>query len=147
MVKLNVLGQRLKSLRDDMKNENSKFTQSFIANLIGVARTTYTAYENGTKQPPMETVNKIADVFGVTTDYLYGRTDSKQPEFSSNEKKDIAKQMEKIRKDLESQDGLSFYGEPLSEEALESLMESMEYVVKQTKKINRKYIPKKYRDK
>lgn len=147
MVKLNVLGQRLKSLRDDMKNENSKFTQSFIANLIGVARTTYTAYENGTKQPPMETVNKIADVFGVTTDYLYGRTDSKQPEFSSNEKKDIAKQMEEIRKDLESQDGLSFYGEPLSEEALESLMESMEYVVKQTKKINRKYIPKKYRDK
>lgn len=147
MVKLNVLGQRLKSLRDDMKNENSKFTQSFIANLIGVARTTYTAYENGTKQPPMETVNKIADVFGVTTDYLYGRTDSKQPDFSSNEKKDIAKQMEKIRKDLESQDGLSFYGEPLSEEALESLMESMEYVVKQTKKINRKYIPKKYRDK
>ncbi len=147
MVELNVLGQRLKSLRDDMKNENSKFTQSFIANLIGVARTTYTAYENGTKQPPMETVNKIADVFGVTTDYLYGRTDSKQPEFSSNEKKDIAKQMEKIRKDLESQDGLSFYGEPLSEEALESLMESMEYVVKQTKKINRKYIPKKYRDK
>ncbi|NRG47591.1 helix-turn-helix domain-containing protein [Bacillus sp. CRN 9] len=144
---MNVLGQRLKSLRDDMKNENSKFTQSFIANLIGVARTTYTAYENGTKQPPMETVNKIADVFGVTTDYLYGRTDSKQPEFSSNEKKDIAKQMEKIRKDLESQDGLSFYGEPLSEEALESLMESMEYVVKQTKKINRKYIPKKYRDK
>lgn len=147
MVELNVLGQRLRSLRDDMKNENSKFTQSFIANLIGVARTTYTAYENGTKQPPMETVNKIADVFGVTTDYLYGRTDSKQPEFSSNEKKDIAKQMEKIRKDLESQDGLSFYGEPLSEEALESLMESMEYVVKQTKKINRKYIPKKYRDK
>ncbi|MGG0889719.1 helix-turn-helix domain-containing protein [Cytobacillus horneckiae] len=144
---MNVLGQRLKSLRDDMKNENSKFTQSFIANLIGVARTTYTAYENGTKQPPMETVNKIADVFGVTTDYLYGRTDSKQPDFSSNEKKDIAKQMEKIRKDLESQDGLSFYGEPLSEEALESLMESMEYVVKQTKKINRKYIPKKYRDK
>ncbi|MFS0591997.1 helix-turn-helix transcriptional regulator [Cytobacillus horneckiae] len=143
---MNVLGQRLKSLRDDMKNENSKFTQSFIANLIGVARTTYTAYENGTKQPPMETVNKIADVFGVTTDYLYGRTDSKQPDFSSNEKKDIAKQMEKIRKDLESQDGLSFYGEPLSEEALESLMESMEYVVKQTKKINRKYIPKKYRD-
>lgn len=147
MVELNVLGQRLRSLRDDMKNENSKFTQSFIANLIGVARTTYTAYENGTKQPPMETVNKIADVFGVTTDYLYGRTDSKHPEFSSNEKKDIAKQMEKIRKDLESQDGLSFYGEPLSEEALESLMESMEYVVKQTKKINRKYIPKKYRDK
>lgn len=147
MVKLNVLGQRLKSLRDDMKNENSKFTQGYIASLIGVARTTYTAYENGTKQPPMETVNKIADVFGVTTDYLYGRTDSKQPDFSSNEKKDIAKQMEKIRKDLESQDGLSFYGEPLSEEALESLMESMEYVVKQTKKINRKYIPKKYRDK
>ncbi|MCM3180854.1 helix-turn-helix transcriptional regulator [Cytobacillus horneckiae] len=130
-----------------MKNENSKFTQGYIASLIGVARTTYTAYENGTKQPPMETVNKIADVFGVTTDYLYGRTDSKQPDFSSNEKKDIAKQMEKIRKDLESQDGLSFYGEPLSEEALESLMESMEYVVKQTKKINRKYIPKKYRDK
>ncbi len=56
------------------KEANSLWTQSYAADQIGVARSTYTAYENGTKTPPLETVNIIADLFEVTTDYLFGRT-------------------------------------------------------------------------
>ncbi|MBO0962531.1 helix-turn-helix transcriptional regulator [Neobacillus sp. MM2021_6] len=142
-----MLGKRLKYLREQMKKENSKFTQGYLANKIGVARSTYTAYENGTKQPPLETVNKLADIFDVTTDYLQGRSESKQqiPSQTSKDDKDIAKRMEQIKNDLAKQDGLSFNGEPMSEEAIESLMEAMEHVVRQTQRINKKYIPKKYR--
>lgn len=53
--------------------------------------------------------------------------------------------MEEFRKDLTKQDGLSFNGEPMSEEAIESLSEAMEYAFRQTQRINKKYIPKKHR--
>lgn len=144
---MNILGKRLRQLREEKKKENSKFTQGYVANLIGVARVTYTSYENGTKQPPIETVNKLADVFDVSTDYLLGRSDSRKAAIiSEKDEKDIAKRMEQIREDLTKVDGLSFQGEPLSEEAIESLMEAMEHIVRQTERINKKYIPKKYRD-
>lgn len=144
---MDILGKRLKYLREKMKKENSKYTQGYIANLIGVARVTYTAYENGTKQPPLETINKLADLFDVTTDFLQGRTDLAQhiPSVTEKDEKDIAKRMEEFRKDLTKQDGLLFSGEPMSEEAKESLMEAMEYAFRQTQRINKKYIPKRHR--
>ena len=70
---LNTFGERLKCLREQKKKENSQWTQTYVANQLGVARTTYTAYENNTKQPPMETILKIAALFAVTTDFLLGR--------------------------------------------------------------------------
>jgi DNA-binding XRE family transcriptional regulator len=144
---MNILGKRLKQLREEKKNENSKYTQGYIANLIGVARVTYTAYENGTKQPPLETVNKLADIFEVSTDYLQGRSNQKNvPVLTEKDEKDIAKRLEEFKKDLSKQDGLLFSGEPMSEEAKESLLEAMEYAFRQTQRINKKYIPKKYRN-
>lgn len=63
----------MKCLREEKKKKDSIWTQTYVANKLGVARTTYTAYENNTKQPPMETILKIADLFNVTTDFLLGR--------------------------------------------------------------------------
>ena len=66
---------RLKECREKRKDVDSKWTQLYVAEKIGVARVTYTGYENGTKQPPLDTINKLADFFEVTTDYLLGRSD------------------------------------------------------------------------
>ncbi|KGR88835.1 helix-turn-helix domain-containing protein [Lysinibacillus boronitolerans] len=74
---MDVFAQRLKKCREDLKKTNPNYTQAFVANKIGVARTTYTAYENGTKIPPLDTVIIIADFFGVSSDYLLGRTNIK----------------------------------------------------------------------
>jgi len=73
---MNVFSERLKACREKKKNSNPIWTQSYTADKIGVARTTYTAYENGTKTPPLDTVNLIADLFEVSTDFLLGRTDT-----------------------------------------------------------------------
>ncbi len=70
---LKTFGEQLKCLREEKKKKESTWTQTYVANKLGVARTTYTAYENNTKQPPMETILKIADLFNVTTDFLLGR--------------------------------------------------------------------------
>ncbi|PHG03526.1 transcriptional regulator [Bacillus toyonensis] len=111
-----------------------------------------TIYQWKKRTPSVERVQKVADYFNVTTDYLLGRSnqmnfhDIKDSEgFTEKDRKDIGKRMEEIRNDLTNSDGLMFSGEPLSEEALDSLMDAMEYIVKHTKKVNKKYIPKKYR--
>lgn len=131
--------ERLKELR-----KNKKLTQKEVAEKIGVARTTYAMYEQNRREPDNETLQKIADFYNVTTDYLLGRTDD--PAMTAKDERDIAKRMEKIKQDLAADGGLSFYGEPLSEEAKESLLEAMEYAVRTAQRINKKYIPKKYRE-
>ncbi|MBO8172419.1 MAG: helix-turn-helix transcriptional regulator [Bacillaceae bacterium] len=73
---LKIFSKRLKDLREQRKKTNPKWTQNYVADTIGVARVTYTAYEGAKKQPPLETVNKLADLFNVSTDYLLGRTDN-----------------------------------------------------------------------
>lgn len=72
---MSVFSERLKLCRENRKENNSSWTQGYVADKIEVARTTYTAYENGTKSPTLETLNRIADLFGVSIDYLLGRSD------------------------------------------------------------------------
>ncbi|MDQ0186369.1 transcriptional regulator with XRE-family HTH domain [Cytobacillus kochii] len=136
---MSILSERLRELR-----KKHKLTQKDLGDFLGISESGYGYYEQGRNEPSLESLKKLASKYEVSVSYLTGE-DKKN--FTEKEEKDIAKQMEKIRQNLESQEGLSFYGEPLSEEAMESLMESMEHMVKQTKLINRKYIPKKYRDK
>ena len=63
----------------------------------------------------------------------------------SKDEKDIAKRIEEFKKDLSRVDGLNFSGEPMSEDAKESLIEAMDHIFRQTQRINKKYIPKKHR--
>lgn len=78
---MSIFSVRLKGERELKKKLNSQWTQGYVAKLVGVARTTYTAYENGTKEPPRDTINRIADIFNVSIDYLEGRTDDRRPIF------------------------------------------------------------------
>lgn len=59
--------------------------------------------------------------------------------------KDIAKRLEEFKKDLTSSDGLNFSGEPMSDDAKESLIEAMDHIFRQTQRINKKYIPNKHK--
>ena len=42
---MNDFARRLKDCREKMKSENPEWTQKYVAEKIGMARTTYTAYE------------------------------------------------------------------------------------------------------
>ncbi len=59
---------RLKELR---KQRN--ITQSELAKYLGVVKSTISLYENENRLPDIETINKLADYFNVTVDYLLGR--------------------------------------------------------------------------
>ncbi len=53
--------------------ENKGFTQQECADIFGVKLRAWQTYEQGVSEPKYELLCKIADTFGVTTDYLLGR--------------------------------------------------------------------------
>ncbi|EGK13004.1 XRE family transcriptional regulator [Desmospora sp. 8437] len=61
---------RLKKLRLE-----HKLTQEQLGKKINVTKVSISGYENGTRTPDIETLQKIAEVFDVTIDFLLGRTD------------------------------------------------------------------------
>lgn len=63
---------RLKTLRQSMN-----LPQEQLAHLLGVDRSTISSYESSMRQPSLGTLSRIADVFGVSTDYLLGRTNDR----------------------------------------------------------------------
>ena len=48
------------------------------AELLGISQPTLSAWETGNKAPSIEGLEKMADLYGVTTDFLLGRTDSER---------------------------------------------------------------------
>lgn len=47
-------------------------TQKEVADSIGVAKSTYSLYESGSREPNVQTIKKIADVLSVSADDLLG---------------------------------------------------------------------------
>ncbi|MBM7699331.1 helix-turn-helix domain-containing protein [Kurthia huakuii] len=70
-----MIGEKLVQLRKEKKR-----TQQEVADYLGVTRPAYTAYEKDSRNPDYETLKKIATYFNVTTDYLLGNSDIKNPE-------------------------------------------------------------------
>lgn len=51
----------------------NKITQRQISDYLHVSQPSYVRYENGTSEPSLENLVKIADFFDVSVDYLLGR--------------------------------------------------------------------------
>lgn len=60
-----------------MLRESKGLSQREMASKLGFAQTTYSQYELGKREPDFSTLIKIADFFGVSTDHLLGRDESK----------------------------------------------------------------------
>ncbi len=62
---------RLKYLR-----ESELLSQTDVATAIFVAQRTYSYYENEQHDIPTQTLIRLADFYGVSVDYILGRTDN-----------------------------------------------------------------------
>lgn len=68
-----ILSERLKQLRSE-----NRLTQQNVADRLGVRLRTYQYYESENDKahrPDLETLVVLADMYGVSVDYLLGRTD------------------------------------------------------------------------
>ena len=68
--------ERLKALRLE-----AGLTQKQISETLGINQPQYARWEKGGREPSKETLQKFAELFNVSVDYLLGNTDVKnQPE-------------------------------------------------------------------
>lgn len=76
MEKTNIFGQRIKALRKSMK-----LTQEQVASKLNISVAALSRYENGSFEPKSLTIIvDLALLYKVSTDYLLGKTDLKNPE-------------------------------------------------------------------
>lgn len=120
-----------------------------VAKEAGVTQTALSNWKSGRSTPSSKTLQKVADYFGVTVDYLMtGRNDVKEkaPELTARDERDIEKILNNTREQLLSQEGLMFDGDPASPEAIDSILSAMQIGMEMAKKKNKeKYTPKKYK--
>ena len=62
-------------IRDTREDQDK--TQGEIAKAIGISQTQYSRYERGANEIPVHYLIMVADILGVSIDYLTGRTDEK----------------------------------------------------------------------
>lgn len=133
-------------------------TPNSVAREIGASSGSVTAWKRGT-EPRNATLTKLADYFGTTVDYLTCRTDDvvdregdsapeneKTPVLTKKDERDIAKELDRIMADLAHTGDLMFDGNPMTEEARESMKAAIELGLKTVKLLNKEtYTPHKYR--
>lgn len=62
----------------DLRRENN-LTSRDLAKLLNVSQPTITRCENGLQEPSKKNVKKLASYFNVSSDYLLGLTDEREP--------------------------------------------------------------------
>ncbi len=70
--------ERIKSLRED-----NDYNQTYVANAIHVAQTTYSDYEKGKVRMPIECLIALAKFYNVDMNYITGVSNTKK-EFPNN---------------------------------------------------------------
>ncbi len=68
---MSVFSERLIELRDDRN-----LSQKEVAAEFGVVVRAYQRYEYGEREPQLSVLVRMADFYGVSIDYLAGRTDA-----------------------------------------------------------------------
>ena len=107
-----------------------------LGNKLNIGPTTLYKWKKQT--PKSDILIKVADYFGVSTDYLLGRSGDKY-DLSPQEKIDIGIEAEKMMKGLNDEGSINFYGEPMSKEDKEATLSALNLLMT----INRKKAKKK----
>ena len=74
LIAVMIMKLRIRDLRED-----SDLKQRQIAELLNCDQSLYSKYEREERVLPLEYADKLADFYGVSVDYLLGRTDVKTP--------------------------------------------------------------------
>jgi transcriptional regulator with XRE-family HTH domain len=68
--------QRLAELR-----KSKKWSMQEVADRLGIAKSTYAGYESGYREPSLQALIQLANLFDTTVDYILNRVNEKYPKF------------------------------------------------------------------
>lgn len=95
-----MIGKRLKKLR-------GRRTQEEIARLCGVSRAVYSHWENDRNDPDLERLQKLAEIFNVSIDYLVGSDKT-----SDNTEESLTPYQQEVIDFFNSREDLFFHDHP-----------------------------------
>ena len=120
-----------------------------VGKATNIPASTFSDWKKGKSKPKQDKLQKIADYFGVTVDYLMtGKEEAKEkdPELTAREQRDIAKDLDRIMGEIQKgDDGPLYYnGVEIDQASIGLLQNAIEYALRETKKENKvKYNPNK----
>ena len=103
-----MFSQRLKALRI-----SKNYTQEYVGKIVHVSDKTVGAWERGTRQPSIDALQALSELFNVSTDFLLGNDTSNK---NSQDEKDLK---EFLDENLEK--GMTYANEELTDEDKEKL--------------------------
>ncbi len=69
--------------------KNNNLTLKQLSEKLDIAESTLSMYENGKREPDFQTLNKLADFFGVTIDFLLDRNNLNTNKIPTNKSNTI----------------------------------------------------------
>lgn len=120
------LGARLKKAR-----ENKRLTQHQVAQILGVSHGAISGYERNYRDPDSEMLNKMADLYEVSIDWLYDR-DEKESEYTLPD--DI---ILKVIREAEAEFKVDLRDDPVVESAVRDLINNLAKMKKASQKNDR----------
>lgn len=132
--------ERIESLR-----KSRKISQGKLEKELGFSNGSISKWK--TSMPTTERMQKLADYFDVSIEYLMNgkESDNNELKLKPKDEKDISNILA-ATENLLKQDGLMFDGNPASKEAIESILSGMQVGMEMAKKRNKElYTPKRYK--
>jgi len=120
-------GDRLVALRT-----KKGMSQYEVAEKLGIKRPRYNAWEQNISKPRADMLEKLAELFEVSTDYLLGHDSTSIPEWAT------PKDIRDFKKMLEEDAPVMFDGVPLDEDDREKVLKVMEAIFWDAKKKNKR---------
>lgn len=137
--------------RIKLERLNLNLKQNELAEKLFLDRTSISKYETGKQIPETPTLEKLANFFDVSVDYLLGKTEYRKfnPEkLTDRDKKDIQNDLKNIMDNFRNRKGDQKYynGVELDDDGLELMEAAMNIALEQIKiKNKKKYTPNKHR--
>lgn len=126
--------ERIEKLRKDKKISQGKLEKE-----LGFSNGSISKWRNST--PTYERLQKVADYFGVSVDYLMTGTEDKKesPVLTARDERDIAKDLNRIMEKLSAgEEGPASYdGEELDPEAAELFRDELNLALRRLKIVNK----------
>lgn len=115
---------------------------------LGFARSSINKFNKNT--PSADKLQQIADLLGVSLDYLMTGVEEpkkKEPKLTPKDERDIEKKLSETLEQIVSGDGLMFHGEIMDEHTRQLLEISLRNTMESAKIAAKKFTPNKYKDK
>lgn len=126
---MNNFSTKLKRLR-----RAAGYTQSQAAKLLGISASAIGMYEQGRREPDLETTQKICNLYGVSPAFLVNE-DTDAPS-------EISEMINRMRAELKQSRGIMFDGVPISntdtEKIFDAMMLAAELIMKQRREEEKK---------